>query len=73
MDRGLDPHLQRIVNNATAAGNQEERFGFALEEHRSSEWSFGPGPRQPVQQMQESVSFNDFSEFMSTQGSLEKF
>ena len=73
MERGLDPHLQRIVNNATAAGNQEGRFGFAPEEYRSSEWSFGPGPRQPVQQMQDSVSFNDLGEFISTQGSLEKF
>jgi ATP-dependent DNA helicase HFM1/MER3 len=60
MDRRLDPHLQRIVDNATgmnSKGSQEGNFTYASEEQASAGWGFGPGPRH---QAQEPSSFNDF-------------
>jgi ATP-dependent DNA helicase HFM1/MER3 len=63
MDRGLDPHLQRIVDNATGLNNnkvQQEDYDFSLGEHTVADWSFRPGPRQPPQ---EHASFSDSSQF----------
>jgi ATP-dependent DNA helicase HFM1/MER3 len=60
MDRRLDPHLQRIVDNATGMNSnnlQERNFTYASVEQPSAGWGFGPGPRHPPQ---EHSSFNDF-------------
>ena len=60
MDRRLDPHLQRIVDNATgmnSKGSQEGNFTYASEEQPSAGWGFRPGPRHHAQ---EPSSFNDF-------------
>jgi ATP-dependent DNA helicase HFM1/MER3 len=60
MDRRLDPHLQRLVDNATginSSGSEERNFTYASEEQNSAGWGFGPGPRH---QAQELSSFNDF-------------
>jgi hypothetical protein len=58
MDQKIDPHLQRIIDNATGANNknpQERNLHYAAEEQRS----FGVGARQPPQ---ESPSSNDFGQ-----------
>ena len=60
MDRRLDPHLQRIVDNATgmnSKGSQEGNFTYASEKQPSAGWGFRPGPRHHAQ---EPSSFNDF-------------
>ncbi len=59
MDRRLDPHLQRIVDNAigmNSSGSQKGNFTYASEEQPTAGWGFGPGPRH---QAQEPSSFND--------------
>jgi hypothetical protein len=60
MDGRLDPHLQRIVDNAAGMNNnslQERNFTYTSEEQTSAGWGFGPGPRYPPQKP---PSFNDF-------------
>ncbi|KAE9373450.1 P-loop containing nucleoside triphosphate hydrolase protein [Stipitochalara longipes BDJ] len=62
MDRGLDPHRQRIVDNATGMysnDSQEQDYGFSSRETHSTDWIFGSGPLQPPQ---DHASFNDFGQ-----------
>jgi hypothetical protein len=60
MDKELDHQLRRIIDNATGAPNQD-RGGFnnASVEPQPAEWSFGPAPRHPGQEL---ASFNEFGE-----------
>jgi hypothetical protein len=61
MNGHLDPHLQRIIDNASAMSkrvSRERDFNYSSEQ-RSADWNFGPGPSQPPQ---EPDSFNDFGQ-----------
>jgi ATP-dependent DNA helicase HFM1/MER3 len=60
MDRRLDPHLQRIVDNATGMNNdraQKGDFTYVSKERQPIDWSFRAGPVRPPQ---EHTSFNEF-------------
>lgn len=56
MDRQLDPHLQRIIDNAAGASRenlQERNYRYAAEH----QWGFDVAPRQPSQDF---ASLSDF-------------
>jgi hypothetical protein len=73
MDRRLDPHLQRIVDNATGMNNnkaQEGEFTYFSEERQPVDWSFRAGPVRPPQ---EHTSFNEFGQLPSSYCALSPY
>jgi len=73
MDRRLDPHLQRIVDNAAGLNNnraQEEDFTYVSKERQPVDWSFRAGPVRPPQ---EHISFNEFGQLPSAYCALSAY
>jgi len=70
MDRSLDPHLQRIIDNAAGMNNsnsQERGFDSSLgDQHTAPDWNSGAAPRQ---QPQDNASINDFGQFLPVHNS----
>lgn len=64
MAGGLDPQMQRILNNAarTSQEGRGDSFNYSSGEPRTSEWSYAPGPR-PL--MQDPVQHNGFGESLA--------
>ncbi len=67
MERGLDPQMQRILNNAarTSQDGRGDGFNYSSEEPRTSEWSYAPGPKP---RMRDSVQYNGFGESPAAKG-----